>query len=138
MLFLISNWIEDFLNQLLFLKFNENDLLKREYLRLFEEELFTKHNNNELLEKHTKLEELIDFKTNYCDKFFPSNLATWSTVVLLECSKDRELMEEIKGYVVYWSVDKRFAAENTLNKRHSHKSCVYWFREGCFFKRRIL
>lgn len=51
------------------------------------------------MSKKVTLEELIDFKTNYCDKFFPSNLSTWSTVVLLECSKDKELMEEIKGYI---------------------------------------
>ena len=51
------------------------------------------------MSKKVTLEELIDFKTNYCDKFFPSNLSTWSTVVLLECAKDKELMEEIKGYI---------------------------------------
>lgn len=51
------------------------------------------------MSKKVTLEELIDFKTNYCDKFFPSNLSTWSTVVLLECSKDKDLMEEIKGYI---------------------------------------
>lgn len=51
------------------------------------------------MSKKVTLEELIDFKTNYCDKFFPKNLSTWSTVVLLECSKDKDLMEEIKGYI---------------------------------------
>lgn len=51
------------------------------------------------MSKKVTLKELIDFKTNYCDKFFPGNLATWSTVVLLECAKDKDLMEEIKRYI---------------------------------------
>ena len=45
------------------------------------------------------LEELRDFKFNYCDNFFPKNLSTWSTIVLLECAKDYDLMDEIKQYI---------------------------------------
>lgn len=45
------------------------------------------------------LEELRDFKFNYCDNFFPKNLSTWSTIVLLECAKDHDLMDEIKQYI---------------------------------------
>ena len=46
--------------------------------------------------KEVTLQELINFKKNYCDNFFPKDLSTWSSVVLLECSKDKELMEEVK------------------------------------------
>lgn len=51
------------------------------------------------MSKRVSLEELMDFKVNYCDKFFPNNLSTWSSIVLLECMEDRNLMEEIKTYI---------------------------------------
>lgn len=78
------------------------------------------------MSKKVTLEELIDFKTNYCDKFFPSNLATWSTVVLLECSKDRELMEEIKGYI---SIDSDSVTAEELDSimqelRNKTNACI--------------
>ena len=51
------------------------------------------------MKKSVSLEELQDFKNNYCDKFFPQNLSTWSDVVLLECMDDYELMQEVKKYI---------------------------------------
>lgn len=59
------------------------------------------------------LEELIDFKVNYCDKFFPRNLSTWSTVVLLECMEDRNLMDEIKDYI---SIDSNKVTAEDLDR----------------------
>lgn len=81
------------------------------------------------MSKKVTLEELIDFKTNYCDKFFPKNLTTWSTVVLLECMEDRNLMEEIKKYI---SIDSNSISSEELdstmqelrNKTNSYISSI--------------
>lgn len=51
------------------------------------------------MSRRATLSELIDFKENYCDPFFPRNLPTWSRVVLSECSEDFNLMEEMKKYL---------------------------------------
>ena len=78
------------------------------------------------MSKKVTLEELIDFKTNYCDKFFPRNLTTWSTVVLLECMEDRDLMEEIKKYI---SIDSNSISAEELDSimqdlRNKTNSCI--------------
>ena len=49
--------------------------------------------------KNVSLEQFYDFKTNYCDKFFPANVDIWSTRILLECMNDGDLLEEIKEYI---------------------------------------
>lgn len=63
--------------------------------------------------KKVSLNELIDFRVNYCDKFFPKNVPTWSSVVLIECMKDRELMDEIKQYI---SIDSEKITAQELDK----------------------
>lgn len=83
------------------------------------------------MSKKVTLEELIDFKTNYCDKFFPSNLSTWSTVVLLECAKDRDLMEEIKRYI---SIDSYSITADELDAimqdlRNKTNNCINGIKE---------
>lgn len=45
------------------------------------------------------LKEYREFKEKYVDQFFPKNLDTWSSRVLLETVNDKELMMEIKKYI---------------------------------------
>lgn len=45
------------------------------------------------------IKEFRDFKTNYCDTFFPSDVTIWSSIVLLECMDNPSLMAEVKEYL---------------------------------------
>lgn len=51
------------------------------------------------MENEVTLREFIDFKNNYVCKFFPENLDTWSSRILLECVHNKSLMEEMKKYI---------------------------------------
>lgn len=75
--------------------------------------------------KEVTLQELIDFKKNYCDNFFPKDLSTWSSVVLLECSKDKELMEEVKEYLSIKNENTSAEELDSLMKKLRRKSNKY-------------
>ena len=48
------------------------------------------------MKKEVSFEEFKNFKEEYADNFFPSNLDIWKNRTLIECADDRELFEEIK------------------------------------------
>lgn len=48
---------------------------------------------------NVSLKEYKEFKEKYVDCFFPKNLDTWSSKVLLETVNDKELMTEIQQYI---------------------------------------
>jgi pyruvate,water dikinase len=49
--------------------------------------------------KNVTLTELLDFKVNYLDKFYTRDYEVWTSRILVECSNNRELLEEIKTYL---------------------------------------
>ena len=57
------------------------------------------------------IKEFRDFKTNYCDTFFPSDVTIWSRIVLLECMDNPDLMAEVKEYLTI----KEDISANELN-----------------------
>jgi len=48
---------------------------------------------------NVSLNEYRDFKNKYVDKFFPKNLTTWSSRVLLETVNNAELLKEVEKYI---------------------------------------
>ena len=51
------------------------------------------------MEKSVSFEKFYDFKKNHCDRFFPEDLTTWSSRILLECMNDGDLLEDVLKYV---------------------------------------
>ena len=51
------------------------------------------------MKKNVNFDKFYDFKVNHCDKFFPSDIDTWSLRVLIACMNDEELLEKVQKYI---------------------------------------
>ena len=71
------------------------------------------------------IKEFRDFKTNYCDTFFPSDVTIWSSIVLLECMDNPDLMAEVKEYL---TIKEDISANelNDLMQKLRDKTNVVW------------